>query len=223
MRSIPANTLIPPKAPSLPVGPVEYDQRYTDQLNNVLRIYFNELDNIVGLLAGTGTGGGKYLRFPYGAFESTVTQTVTANTETVMTLNQTDYANDVSLGTTAAPSTSKITVANSGIYNLQWSGQFQNTDTQLHDVSVWVKVNGSNLAGSTGLVSIPNSHGGVSGHTIVSWNYFLQLAANAYVELWWSSTSAQVSLEAYAAGTSPTRPTTASLIATLSFVSALPA
>lgn len=218
MRDIPANTLIPPKAPNLPVGPVEYDQRYIDQLNNVLRIYFNELDGALGTLLGAGSGGGKYVRFPYGAFESTVTQTVTANTATVMTLNQTDFTNDVSV-----VSSSKITVVNSGIYNLQWSGQFENTDTQLDDVNVWLRVNGSDLAGSNGLVSVPNKHGGVNGHTIVSWNYLVQLNTGDYVELWWSSTSAQVTLQAYAAGTSPTRPTTASLIVTMSFVSALPA
>jgi hypothetical protein len=197
---------------------MQYEQRYQNQLLADLRRYFNTLDNALGLLIGTGTGGGKYIRFPYGAFESTVNQTVTANTATLMTLNQTDFANDVSLETS-----SKITVVNSGIYNLQWSGQFQNTDTQLHDASIWLRINGSDLAGSTGLVSIPNKHGGVDGHTIVGWNYFLQLNANDYVELWWSATNALVTLEAYAAGTAPTRPTTASVIATLSFVSALPA
>ena len=197
---------------------MQYEQRYQNQLLADLRRYFNTLDNALGLLIGTGTGGGKYIRFPYGAFESTVNQTVTANTATLMTLNQTDFANDVSLETS-----SKITVVNSGIYNLQWSGQFQNTDTQLHDASIWLRVNGSDLAGSTGLVSIPNKHGGVNGHTIISWNYFVQLNADEYAELWWSTDSAQVTLEAYAAGTAPTRPTTASVIATLSFVSALPA
>jgi hypothetical protein len=33
------------KAPNLPVGPVAYDQRYIDQLTNVMRLYFTTLDN----------------------------------------------------------------------------------------------------------------------------------------------------------------------------------
>lgn len=33
------------KSPALPLAPVEYDQRYTDQVNNVLRLYFAQLDN----------------------------------------------------------------------------------------------------------------------------------------------------------------------------------
>lgn len=216
--AIPLNTLLPPKAPNLPIATIQYEERYQNQLLADLRRYFNTLDNALGLLLGTGSGGGKYVRFPYGAFQSTATQTVTANTATVMTLNQTDYSNDVSVVTS-----SKITVVNSGIYNLQWSGEFKNADTQLQDASIWLKKNGSDLAGSTGLVSIPNKHGGINGHTIVGWNYFLQLNAGGYVEIWWSSTSALVSLEAYGVGTSPDRPSTASVVATLSFVSALPA
>lgn len=118
---------------------------------------------------------------------------------------------------------SKIMVEQAGIYNLQWSGQFQNTDAQLHDVSVWLRKDAAGAAvdvsGSTGFVSVPNKHGGVDGHIISSWNYFVGLQANEYLELWWSATSVDVSLEAYPAQTGPVRPSTASVIATLTFVS----
>ena len=40
-------------APSLPVPPVEYDSQYMTQLLNVLRLYFNQLDN-PGFLASSG-------------------------------------------------------------------------------------------------------------------------------------------------------------------------
>jgi hypothetical protein len=33
------------KSPALPVAPVEYSRTYQDQLNNVLRLYFSQLDN----------------------------------------------------------------------------------------------------------------------------------------------------------------------------------
>ena len=32
-------------APSLPLPPDEYDRRYFDQLTNILRLYFNQLNN----------------------------------------------------------------------------------------------------------------------------------------------------------------------------------
>jgi hypothetical protein len=42
-------------APRLPNAPLEYDYRYIDQLNNVLRLYFNQLDKIIGQLVTSGT------------------------------------------------------------------------------------------------------------------------------------------------------------------------
>lgn len=46
--------LRPSKAPNLLVAPVGYDQRYTDQLNNALRLYFNQIDNFSSSLANGG-------------------------------------------------------------------------------------------------------------------------------------------------------------------------
>ena len=150
---------------------------------------------------------------PYGAFQSLADQSITANTATAMTLDTTDYTNGVYLS-----NSSRMNVRNEGVYNLQWSGQFQNTDTQLHDVSVWLRKNGTDIVGSTGFISVPNSHGGVDGHSIVGWNYFLELAANDYIEIYWSATNAAISLQFYPTQTSPTRPTTASLITTMNYV-----
>ena len=31
--------------PNLPLAPNEYERRYQDQLNNILRLYFNQLNN----------------------------------------------------------------------------------------------------------------------------------------------------------------------------------
>lgn len=39
-----------PKAPNLPIAPNAFDQRYLDSLTNTLRLYFVELDNVLGLL-----------------------------------------------------------------------------------------------------------------------------------------------------------------------------
>jgi hypothetical protein len=208
--------IINPAVPNLPLGTQEYERRYQDQFANVLRLYFNQLRNALGeLFSGAG---GKYIAFPYGAFEDTASHTVTANTANAMTFNTTDYSNGVTM-----VSNSKITVDYAGIYNLQFSTQFQNSDTQLNDVSVWLRKNGADIVGSTGYISVPNKHGGVDGHGINGWNFFVQMNANDYVELWWSTTNAAVTIQAYAVGTSPTRPSTASNVVTLTFVSALPA
>ena len=206
--------LRPPQQPRLPGAPADYDPNYANQLNNVLRLYFNQLENSFAALLDSS--GGAYLRNPYGAFSSDQDQTATINTATLMTLNTTDFANGVSIAS------SKITVQNAGIYNLQFSTQFQNTDTAFQDVYIWLKQNGVDISGSTGFVSIPNRHAGTDGHAIVGWNYFLSMEATDYVEIYWSIPNTAVSIQHLAASGSPTKPSTQSVVATMSFVSALP-
>jgi len=203
-------------APRLPAATQQYDERYINQLNNVLRLYFNQLDNILGQLSTSGGISG--VRFPYGAFSSDQDQTTTANTATLMTLNTTDFANGVSI------SSSKITVVNAGIYNLQFSTQFQNTDNQIQDMSIWLRQNGTDIPGSTGFVSIPahkSASAGDEAHEIVGWNYYVEMDAGDYIEIWWSTTNASVTIQHYPTSTGPVRPSTQSVVATLSFVSAL--
>jgi hypothetical protein len=151
---------------------------------------------------------------PYGAFQSSVDQTIASTTTAyAMTLDTTDYTNGVYLS-----NSSRMNVRNAGIYNLQWSGQFENTDSQDHDVYVWLRKNGTDVVASTGLISIPSKHGAIDGHIIAGWNFFLELVANDYIELYWSADSTTVSLQFYAAGSSPTKPSTASLITTMQYV-----
>ena len=211
------NRIINPAPPNLPLGTDEYERRYQDQFTNILRLYFNQLRNSLSELLGNE--GGKYIAFPYGAFSSSVDQTTTANTATLMTLNTVDFANRVSIDT------SKITVANSGVYNLQFSVQFQNTDNQIQDISIWLRQNGIDIPGSTGLVSIParkSASAGQEAHEIIGWNYYVSMNAGDYVQIYWSTTLASVTIQAYNASTGPVRPSTQSVVATLSFVSALP-
>ena len=209
--------IINPPVPSLPLGTEQYERRYQDQYSNVLRLYFNQLNNALSTLLGTT--GGKYLRNPYGAFSSYSNQTATANTATLVTLSNTDFSNTVSI------TSSKITVENAGIYNLQFSIQFQNTDNQIQDISIWLRQNGVNIAGSTGYVSIParkSASAGEEAHEIIGWNYYVNMAAGDYIQIYWSTTLAAVTIKTYAASTGPIRPSTASVVATLSFVSTLP-
>jgi len=208
------NRLINPSPPSLPLGTDKYERRYQDQFTNILRLYFNQLQN--ALTEITGNAGGKYLAFPYGAFSSDQDQTAVANTATLMTLNTTDFSNEVRIAN------SEITVANAGVYNLQFSAQFRNTDTAFQDVYIWLKQNGADITGSTGFVSIPNRHAGTDGHSIVGWNYFLTMNANDHVKIYWSVPNIAVTIQHLAASGTPTKPSTQSVVATMTFVSALP-
>jgi hypothetical protein len=202
-------------APSLPLATVEYNRQYQDQLNNVLRLYFNRLDNLLAQLVTSSGGAG--IRLPYGAFSSYTSQSTTANTATLLTLSNTDFSNGVTLATG-----SKMTVANAGIYNLQFSVQIENFDNAPQDMYIWLKQNGTDIVGSTGVVgSVARKSAIDPAHDIKGWNYFLSMAANDYVQIYWSPTIATLTIPTYAASGTPTKPSTASVVATLSFVSAL--
>jgi hypothetical protein len=150
----------------------------------------------------------------YGAFSDYTNQTAAAiNTGYPMRLGVTDLNNEVTI-----QSNSRITFNFAGKYNLQWSGQFVNPDTQEHDVSVWLRRNGTNVTGSNGFVSVVSRHGGIDGHVLPAWNYVVDVSANDYYEFVWSTSSTQV----YLASKPVTAfsPSTASVIVTATPVSA---
>lgn len=347
--------------PSLPLAQSDYERQYQDQLNNVLRLYFNRLGGSVNTLLGTL--GGQYLSIPYGSFYDTTNQYdgstsipyamrlnstssssgvsvesrsvvstasiasttmtvtavasgrfypgqilsgtgVTAGTYVYLQLSSTaavavtqTYASGGASGATTvvlasvdgvedrqfisgtgvpantrvvsvntatktvtlsaaftvqaagtysfrpwgyegtysvSPSQtvssttisgvtqSKVTVAQSGLYNIQFSAQFTNTDSQAHDIDVWVKKNDVSIADSNTVYTIPSSHGGVPGRSGITLNYFVELLADDYIEIVWHTSNSAVYIEYIAAQTNPVRPTTPSVILTVAFVSALP-
>lgn len=205
-----------PASPNLPLAPGQYDSRYQEQFNNVLRLYFNQLNN--NLLALFGRNGGRFLALPFGAWSSDSDQVAVSTTAAyAVTFDVADIVDSVYLS-----GNSKMTTTYSGVYNLQFSIQFANTDTQIHDVDVWAAVNGTNVSNSNSKFSVPNKHGGVDGHLIAALNLFLPMNAGDYVELYWHTDDTGVKIEQIPAASSPTRPATPSVIATMVFVSALP-
>lgn len=128
----------------------------------------------------------------------------------------------VSSTTISGISKSKITVSQPGLYNIQFSFQFANTDNSgIHDVDIWFKKNDVTVEKSNSQFSIPEKHGGVNGHAIAAMNYFIDLDADDYVEIVWHTNNSAVFIEAIPTQTAPIRPSTPSAIVTVSFVSTL--
>ena len=145
----------------------------------------------------------------YAQYQDDITQTVAViNTGYPIKFRTLDISNGVSV-----VSDSRITFANTGIYNLQFSVQLENSDTQEHDVTIWLRKNGVDVSGSSGFVAVVSKHGGVNGHVLPSWNYLLDVVAGEYYELVWSATSTQVTMPFIAAGSPP--PSTASALFTV--------
>jgi hypothetical protein len=171
------------------------------------------VDSVILLSPTTNISSTNY--FPYGAFQDSTDQSaVSTTTAYAVKYNTTDYAEGVTLS-----NNSRLNVTYSGLYNLQFSLQFANSDVQIQDVDVWFRKNGTDLPGSNSKFSVPNSHGGTNGHLIAALNYFLAMAKNDYVEIMWATTSTSVTIEQLPTQTSPTRPATPSAIVTLGYLS----
>jgi hypothetical protein len=152
----------------------------------------------------------------YGAWQDDNTQTAAAsNTGYAMQFHTADVTpNGVSIVNDGSGNPTRITFSYTGIYNLQFSSQFQNIDSQLHDVTIWLRLNGTDVAGSSGFISVPDKHGVTNGHGMAAWNYVLDVVGGQYYELVWSTTShTNVTMQYYAAGSPP--PAAASVILTV--------
>lgn len=204
------------KAPNLPLGPPQYDSQYQDQFANQLRLYFNKLDALFqGLL---DYKGGSQLNFPYAAIQRTTDLSFTANTATQVTFDQNDYLNGCT-----NDGTDGVHVEIPGIYNYQFSVQLKNADTQIHSAWIWLRVNGTDLAGTGSKFDVISSHGGTAGFVIAACNFYVSLQSGDYVEMWAAANNTNVTFDATAASSSPfVMPAIPSVVATLSFVSSPP-
>jgi hypothetical protein len=119
---------------------------------------------------------------------------------------------------------SRLTALIAGTYNFQWSGQFSNLANSTEDAYVWLRINGTDLAGSTGRLGfLQRKSAGVANSTISGWNYYINLNANDYLEIFCVVTSTNLTIATYpkTTGTPLSYPSTASVVATLGFVSGL--
>jgi hypothetical protein len=201
-------------APNLPLAPRDYNSDYHEQLNNVLRLYFNQLDKILGQLATSGDIDPANVNFPNGLFFNTADQTLAAiNTGYPITFNQTYLNNYVAL---QSGSTSKIEVAVSGVYNFQLSAQLKSTNSSGKDVQIWIRRNNVTIGYSSHRYTISGS----DNHFNVNWIFDIDLAANEYIEMYWGADDTAVTMEAIPA--SAPYPAVASAVMAVNFVARLP-
>jgi hypothetical protein len=119
---------------------------------------------------------------------------------------------------------SKISVAQSGFYNAQFSVQFANNSNDGQDIDIWFRKNGTNIDGSNSQFGIPaRKSTGSPAKLIAAMNFILDLEENDYFEIMWRVTNSNVSIEHFdaisASGSTPAIPATPSIILTVSFMS----
>ena len=209
-------------APNLPVAPNQYSIQHFDILSNVLRLYFNRLDqNLTALFSNLG---GKYLNNPYiTAYDTTDQYAAGNNTPTKVAWN-TGTVNGFRLQSGAAYADQ------AGVYKIDYSLQLANTANAAHDVTVWLRVNGVDVVGSATKFTLPaRKSAGVPTYLVAYSHITYEMNTDDYVELWWATDQAYnpvgpvdgVYIEYQAAQTVPyAHPSIPSALGTITFVSA---
>jgi hypothetical protein len=196
------------------------------QVIRVLETYFSQLDSRAGNNAETYTanffyGSGVHLSFPYGQFQSQTDQTAAAiDTAYAITYDQSDFLDGVTLS-----SGSRLTVPTEGVYAVTFSIQFKNTTTNLEDVDIWLRKNGTDVPDTNSRFGLqPRKGAGNPSHLIATTTIMVELASNDYVQIMWHVTNTGVSIEhfpavTYSAGVTPAIPATPSAIVQVEFMS----
>jgi hypothetical protein len=147
-----------------------------------------------GDTGATGAAGGFG---SYGSFFDTTTQTNAITAGNRFKLNTTDFNSGVSIALT-----SRITFANAGKYDIQFSAQFEKTDSGDDEVEIWLKKNGNDISfTNTKFLMIGNR-----AKLVPSWNFFVDANANDYFEIMWYSPDADVQISTIAASSRPAIP-----------------
>ncbi len=153
----------------------------------------------------------QWIPVAYGAFANTTTQTAPASTPVGITFNVTDHSRGVTVNG------SQVTVAETGLYTITFSLQLSNPSTASEDDAiVWLKVNNNDLPNTASHITIAKSHGGTAGSGIMTVNFFHDLTAGDYFEIYGMSVAGLLELKTYAAGTSPAYPAAPAAILTVS-------
>jgi hypothetical protein len=204
------------QVPALPIPKDSPLKQYLDDLNNILRLFFNLLANAVNTVFGEL--GGRFLDVPNALYFSTVAQPVAiVDTPQAVTFNQTYLESGFSIN---GASNSQITAVYGGVYNFQFIGQVSSGSASAKNIYLWISRDGTDL-GYTAREFVLQGSGDIDE---VIWNFNLDLAAGEYIEMKWVTDDIDVTLQTVAPAVSPAtpHPGVASAVVTINFISALP-
>jgi len=214
-----SGNLNPVDPPALPLGPLEYNRPYQDQLNNIQRLFYNRLTNNVNSLIGLN--GAAYLQAPHAMLMSDQDQ---ANPNTTLANNLTFNQPVITQGIEVR-NNSEVWFALPGQYLVSFSLQVTNRSNAEQVFEVWAGFNGQNYPLSNTRYDIPaRKSSTVWAHIVpaITGIFTVQNPDQDYLTIKWWASSTDVFLEHYAAQTNPTRPEIPSVIMTVNFISRLP-
>lgn len=188
-------------APNYPIAPGEYSRQFQDQYTNVLRLFSITLANAINAPK------------VHGSFYDTTQQNNAGGTSVnLMRLNNTVSAYSCRIG----QPTSRVYVGETGVYNIQFSAQFDKTAGSSADIYIWLRLNGADVLNSASKVVIQ----GTNAELVAAWNFVIILETDDYIEMAWASTDTNVHISAVAATTGPPAiPAIPSVLLTINWVS----
>jgi hypothetical protein len=137
----------------------------------------------------------------YGSFYSSTTQSDGVNTPTLLYCENTADNDGVTMELGTSGKKSRMTFANAGTYNIQFSAQahHQGGGGSGSTINIWFRLNGADIANSDTKITIASS----SPYQVAAWNFIVSVAAGQYVEMVYASDNANVEFLAEASATSP--------------------
>jgi len=129
-----------------------------------------------------------------------------ANTVRIMTINNVADHNNIHV-----IDNSKITVTNTGIFNIQFSAQFDKTDSGTDDFDIWLRIDGVDVPWSNTRITTTGNNTKV----VAAWNWMVAMNAGQYAQIAWSSADTNMRIFAQNPQTGPTRPGIPSVIVTV--------
>lgn len=138
------------------------------------------------------------------------TQTALANTATAMEFDTVVEHFGINI-----EQLTHITFGVSGLFNIQFSAQLHNTDSQEHDVSIWLSRDGTAEPDSCTDITVPARHGSFNGAEVAAWNFFYRARKGEYCRLMWSTPNVGCYIAGLPARTAPVRPATPAIILTV--------
>jgi hypothetical protein len=205
--------------PRLPSAPAQYEQRFHDQHSDVLRLYFNQLNNTVATVIGTN--GAAYLQTPHAMLMSDQDQTSAGITSAnILTYNQPVITQGIRV-----ENTDEIWFEQAGQYLVTFTLQVSNRSNAVQEFEVWAAYNGTDYPLSNTRFDIPaRKSSDIWAHVVpaITGIFTVTNPATEYLTIRWWASSVDVFLEHYAANTNPTRPAIPSVIMTINCISRLP-
>ena len=95
-------------------------------------------------------------------------------------------------------SSTQITFTAAGTYMLAPSIQLVNSAAVDHDATVWFRKNGTNIANSATIITVPKT--GDGGAAVFSLSFFDTVTAGQYIEIMWLPENVSVTVDAIVAG-----------------------